>query len=74
MTIPDDFLKEREQQIRDMTQDTGFVTLSQRWLQESMQRRYVYNFDWLGRPIIQYPQDICCGAGARVACSARSDC
>ncbi|KAB7533245.1 ABC transporter permease subunit, partial [Verminephrobacter sp. Larva24] len=21
-----------------------------------MQRRYVYNFDWLGRPIIQYPQ------------------
>lgn len=23
-----------------------------------MRRRYVYNFDWLGRPIIQYPQDI----------------
>lgn len=23
-----------------------------------MQRRYVYNFDWMGRPIIQYPQDI----------------
>ncbi len=23
-----------------------------------MQRQYVYNFSWLGRPIIQYPQDI----------------
>jgi cephalosporin hydroxylase len=23
-----------------------------------MQRMYVYNFDWLGRPIIQYPQDM----------------
>ena len=23
-----------------------------------MQRKYVYNFDWLGRPIIQYPQDM----------------
>lgn len=23
-----------------------------------MGKKYVYNFDWLGRPIIQYPQDI----------------
>jgi cephalosporin hydroxylase len=23
-----------------------------------MQRQYVYNFDWMGRPIIQYPQDM----------------
>lgn len=23
-----------------------------------MQRKYVYNFEWMGRPIIQYPQDI----------------
>lgn len=23
-----------------------------------MRRKYVYNFDWMGRPIIQYPQDI----------------
>ncbi len=21
-------------------------------------RKYVYNFDWMGRPIIQYPQDM----------------
>ena len=36
-----------------------FVALSRDWLQASMQRKYyVYNFDWLGRPIIQYPQDM----------------
>lgn len=23
-----------------------------------MKRQYVYNFDWMGRPIIQYPQDM----------------
>ena len=23
-----------------------------------MHRKYVYNYDWLGRPIIQYPQDM----------------
>jgi cephalosporin hydroxylase len=58
MTIPNDFLNERVQNISAMAQDPGFAALSQQWLQESMQRRYVYNFDWLGRPIIQYPQDM----------------
>lgn len=28
------------------------------WLAESVKERYSYNFTWLGRPIIQYPQDI----------------
>lgn len=28
------------------------------FLQESAGEKYSYNFDWLGRPIIQYPQDI----------------
>ena len=26
----------------------------------TISRRYAYNFEWLGRPIIQYPQDIVC--------------
>lgn len=58
MSIPEDFRRERESQVKLMSSDPEFSALSQRWLQESMQRRYVYNFDWLGRPIIQYPQDI----------------
>jgi cephalosporin hydroxylase len=39
-------------------EDSKFNALSRDWLQASMQRKYVYNFDWMGRPIIQYPQDI----------------
>ncbi len=32
--------------------------LSRQWLVESVKEKYTYNFTWMGRPIIQYPQDI----------------
>ena len=31
---------------------------AQAWLSELTRQRYVYNFTWLGRPIIQLPQDV----------------
>lgn len=34
------------------------TNLSKRWIVKSAEMRYSYNFSWLGRPIIQYPQDI----------------
>lgn len=52
------FEREKQQRIDAYAQDTVFQMLSHDWLQASMQRKYVYNFDWLGRPIIQYPQDM----------------
>ena len=52
------FEAERTAAIAGYGQDQDFKRLSQDWLQQSMSKRYVYNFDWLGRPIIQYPQDI----------------
>ncbi|WP_422847848.1 cephalosporin hydroxylase family protein [Acidovorax sp. M14] len=52
------FLQEREDRLQRYAEDVSFQALSAEWLQASMQRQYVYNFDWLGRPIIQYPQDI----------------
>lgn len=52
------FRRERSVTIDGFAQDKEFHSLSQDWLRESMRRRYVYNFDWLGRPIIQYPQDM----------------
>lgn len=58
MTIPEQFSEERKQQIQQMSGDPAFSQLSSQWLKESMERRYVYHFDWLGRPIIQYPQDM----------------
>lgn len=52
------FKQERKESLDAFRKDAAFETLSQDWLRESMQRRYVYNFDWMGRPIIQYPQDM----------------
>lgn len=52
------FEAERNKTIAQYGTDDAFKSLSQEWLQQSMSRRYVYNFDWLGRPIIQYPQDM----------------
>lgn len=58
MTPEEQFKSERINRIAEYQQDTAFKDLSRQWLQESMSRKYVYNFDWLGRPIIQYPQDM----------------
>ncbi|HCE29088.1 MAG TPA: cephalosporin hydroxylase [Comamonadaceae bacterium] len=52
------FQDERRARLQSYAQDSDFSALSRDWLQASMQRQYVYNFDWLGRPIIQYPQDM----------------
>ncbi len=38
--------------------DSDFQKQSRDWLEESMRRYYVYNFSWLGRPIIQNPIDM----------------
>ncbi|PSB00899.1 cephalosporin hydroxylase family protein [Merismopedia glauca] len=32
--------------------------LTQKWFVDSCKQKYSYNFTWMGRPIIQYPQDI----------------
>lgn len=52
------FKAEREERIKRYSQDKGFKESSLKWTEESMQKQYVYNFEWMGRPIIQYPQDI----------------
>lgn len=33
-------------------------TLTSAWINFAQQNKYSYQFDWLGRPIIQYPQDM----------------
>ena len=53
-----EFLAERSERLEEYANDKEFSILSKKWLQVSMQRKYVYNFDWMGRPIIQYPQDM----------------
>src|SRR3954468_15521201 len=41
-----------------MAADADMQRLSHEFLERSVPFRYSYNFSWLGRPIIQYPQDI----------------
>jgi cephalosporin hydroxylase len=52
------FAEERHARLDAYQKDAEFRQLSQAWLETSMRKKYVYNFDWLGRPIIQYPQDM----------------
>lgn len=58
MTPIEQFQHERNERLSALAQDTAFQAQSRDWLEASMKRQYVYNFEWLGRPIIQYPQDM----------------
>jgi cephalosporin hydroxylase len=38
--------------------DSALSDLTNDWMQSANQLKYSYHFEWQGRPIIQYPQDI----------------
>ena len=38
--------------------DEPLMRATRSWMQESIRSRYSYCFRWLGRPVIQYPQDM----------------
>lgn len=52
------FNEERNKRIKQLSSDDEFQSNSRDWVEMAMKKMYVYNFDWLGRPIIQFPQDI----------------
>jgi cephalosporin hydroxylase len=52
------FADERRREAAAMKEDAELRSLSRKWFDRSCQYRYSYNFTWLGRPIIQYPEDI----------------
>lgn len=52
------FQMEKQARIEAMSHDVKFKLISDHWLESSMRQKYVYNFEWLGRPIIQNPVDI----------------
>lgn len=41
-----------------MGEDRALNEASQKWIRRANERKYSYHFEWLGRPIIQYPQDM----------------
>jgi cephalosporin hydroxylase len=44
--------------IDGLRRDRDMQDLSRLWLRDTLKHRYSYNFSWMGRPIIQYPQDM----------------
>jgi cephalosporin hydroxylase len=52
------FLDEVQANVDRLTADGGLHARARAWLSELTRQRYVYNFTWLGRPVIQLPQDL----------------
>jgi cephalosporin hydroxylase len=52
------FKLERQESISKYASDTSWCNQSLQWLKRAFEQRYMYNFDWQGRPIIQTPIDI----------------
>jgi cephalosporin hydroxylase len=53
-----EFEKTREQLVADQGDNTLLKDHAAHFACESMRSKYTYNFSWMGRPIIQYPQDM----------------
>lgn len=53
-----DFSKEMAERIHQNSRNEALRTAASDFVRESTAPKYSYNFSWLGRPIIQYPQDI----------------
>jgi cephalosporin hydroxylase len=53
-----EFARTRENEIEAMAHDKELHRISSSWLNHAQVARYSYHFEWMGRPVIQYPQDI----------------
>lgn len=54
----DAFNSEVEGNIANLKQDDALRKASLKWVGDITPKKYAYNFRWLGRPIIQVPQDM----------------
>lgn len=58
VTIHDQFKRECEEEVTVQGADLELQQASSAWMNLANALKYSYHFEWLGRPIIQYPQDI----------------
>jgi len=54
----EEFKKECEDRIKEYSKNKLLKEISTSFMKATGDAKYSYNFTWLGRPIIQYPQDI----------------
>jgi cephalosporin hydroxylase len=58
MNPNEEFQEERRKAVLDMGKDKKFREMSLDWILKSNEHKYGYNFTWMGRPIIQFPNDM----------------
>jgi cephalosporin hydroxylase len=54
----DEFQTQVKANIESLGRDEDLLNLSNTWIKQASKHFYTYNFSWMGRPIIQYPQDV----------------
>lgn len=54
----EEFKKEVRNNISKLGNDSDLQGLSNIWIRETSRYYYTFNFSWMGRPIIQFPQDV----------------
>jgi cephalosporin hydroxylase len=54
----EEFQKQVSANIRELADDKDLHGLSNIWIRQTSRYFYSFNFSWMGRPIIQFPQDM----------------
>ncbi|MFO1000207.1 MAG: cephalosporin hydroxylase family protein [Planctomycetaceae bacterium] len=58
MNPTEQFSQEVANNVKGLREDKDIQALSRIWLREITPYKYTYNFKWMGRPVIQLPQDM----------------
>ena len=52
------FKKEVKKEIEVQGRDKKMLNITKKWMKRAGELKYSYHFEWMGRPIIQHPQDM----------------
>jgi cephalosporin hydroxylase len=58
VNMTDTFESEKQENIRKLGESHDLRELSMQWVAQVSRHKYSYHFTWLGRPVIQFPQDL----------------
>ncbi|MCI5179107.1 MAG: cephalosporin hydroxylase [Candidatus Electrothrix sp. AW3_4] len=56
--LADAFKNERAERVVKYPLDSQWQTISEQWVHRAFDQKYMYNFEWMDRPIIQTPIDM----------------
>ena len=58
MTPHEQFMRDGAQEIEIQGADNSLAAATRQWMTLANALKYSYHFEWMGRPVIQYPQDM----------------